>query len=161
MCQWMKHRHAIRYPLIGVLLGTGAPMGWLGWRMLQQPAGGDRVVELSLNPGLYLYLLVGTCLVLAVSGAVAGHLTDRLVEASERLKKLATLDALTGLQNAGQFQGALAVECARAERPGPLTGDGRPRSFQAPQRSVRARDRGQGACAGSQELSPPAFARVM
>jgi diguanylate cyclase (GGDEF)-like protein len=112
----MRIRSTVTYAVTGLLLGLGAPCGWLLWRMLSGEVDLSARSELQGNAALYSYLLVGTCLVLALAGATAGRLADRLLQANRQLRDLASTDALTGIKNAGYFRECLAVECARVER---------------------------------------------
>jgi diguanylate cyclase (GGDEF)-like protein len=78
--------------------------------------GGSAAEEIQAHLVLYVYLLGGTCCSMALSGALAGALADRLHWAVWRLESLAMTDALTELGNRRRFHEDLSVECARADR---------------------------------------------
>jgi len=101
--------------LQGIVLGTGAPLGWL---VIQAMQGNPAHSELSTHPGLYLYMLIGTSTVFAIFGLLIGRQEGRLLEANQRLEELAITDPLTGLHNVGYFHARLAEEHAEAERTG-------------------------------------------
>lgn len=86
------------YALIGALLGLGAPVGLVLVRAVSRD-------EL----GLYLYVGIGTVLVMTVFGAVLGAKEDALA-------RLSWNDALTGLGNRRLFDQRLREELARAAR---------------------------------------------
>jgi diguanylate cyclase (GGDEF)-like protein len=105
------------YPIVGFLLGWGAPVGAL---LLQFAAQGfpspplpflDR--EWSQHPFLYWYMLVGTSLVLTVVGYLLGKNQD--AEDLRNLRKVddAIHDALTGLRTPRQMHELLAMEFKR------------------------------------------------
>lgn len=107
-----------RYAAAGLAVSLGAPGGYLALRALIAPAELTLARELREQLPLYLYLLLATAVAFAAFGAVIGTLTDRLVQANDRLAALATTDALTGLKNARAFHERLGAELARAERSG-------------------------------------------
>lgn len=87
--------------LQGVLLAFLAPTGWL----FIQSARGFSPVELVLEqPGLFLYMLLGSMAVFAAFGWLLG-------KEQQRLARLATIDELTGLANPRMFRQRMA-ECA-------------------------------------------------
>ena len=86
------------YALIGALLGIGAPVGLV----LVRSVSHDEL-------GLYLYVGIGTVLVMTIFGAVLGAKEDALA-------RLTWADALTGLGNRRLFDQRLREELARARR---------------------------------------------
>ncbi|MDP9361753.1 MAG: GGDEF domain-containing protein [Acidobacteriota bacterium] len=99
------------YPLIGLALGPGSPLGALLIRMVAVGAiREDPLRDLAAHAFFYLYQLIGTSLVFAAAGVVAGRRADRLRRAEEFYHRLAEHDPLTGLYNAR----ALADRCRRA-----------------------------------------------
>lgn len=94
---------------------VGAPLGWLLIRRLH---GVPPDVELVANPGLYLYMLLGTIAAFGVFGFLLGRSADRLADYTARLSTMALTDSLTGLRNARYFHARLAEEFAEAERTG-------------------------------------------
>jgi diguanylate cyclase (GGDEF)-like protein len=104
---------AARRALVGVVLGAGAPVGWLAIRWI---GGRTPFAELSATPGLYAYLAIATSLVFAAFGWRLGVLEDRLVAANAELARLARVDSLTGLANARVFSEALPRLTSHARR---------------------------------------------
>jgi diguanylate cyclase (GGDEF)-like protein len=97
---WSRLAYAWRYASVGAVLGVGAPVGAFGLRAL----GGARLAtELREYAFFYLYDLVGTCLVFAVVGFIAGRRADRLRSGRERYRTLSELDSLTNLVNSRTF----------------------------------------------------------
>ena len=93
---------ALRYPVVGVVLGTGAPIGELLLRLMT--GAPDPVQELRANLFFYLYTLVGTCLVFSFAGFYAGRRADQLRRSRDRFHVLAERDDLTHLSNARDFR---------------------------------------------------------
>lgn len=108
---------ARRFALVGLLLATGAPAGWL---LLRTLGGAPPLDELRGNSGLYLYMLLTTAFVLAAFGFVLGEREDRLKQLNRRLDLAAGTDSLTGMRNRRFFVERLEEECRRAERGGHL-----------------------------------------
>ncbi len=109
---WVES-HTWRYTLGGALLGLGAPAGALLLRIL----GGARVfADLRENAFFYLYNLVGTCLVFAAVGFLAGRRADRLRSGRDQYQKLAERDTLTNLVNARTFRSHYERAFAHAAR---------------------------------------------
>ncbi len=105
--------HALRFTLIGAVLGLGGPAGALFLRML----GGARVPEeLRANAFFYLYQLIGTCLVFAAAGFAAGRRADRLRLGRDQYRELSELDSLTRLANAETFRRHYDRSLERAAR---------------------------------------------
>ena len=104
---------ARRFALVGLLLATGAPAGWL---LIQALYGILPSEELRQNTGLYLYMFVATAFVLATFGFVLGEREDRLKRINRRLDLEAMTDPLTGMKNRRFFLERLEEECQRAGR---------------------------------------------
>ena len=92
---------ALRYALLGGLLGVGGPAGALILRML---GGAQWSSELRDHSFFYNYQLVGTCLVFALAGFLVGRRADRLRQGRDRYRQLSELDSLTRLANAETFR---------------------------------------------------------
>ena len=96
----MRARPTVTYPLIGALLGIGSPVAAFLIRLMAIPEVRDRPTDdLGGTAFFYLYNLIGTCLVFAIAGVVAGRRADRLRRDEEFYHDLAEHDALTGLYN--------------------------------------------------------------
>ncbi|HSY49928.1 MAG TPA: GGDEF domain-containing protein [Thermoanaerobaculia bacterium] len=92
------------YTSIGLLLGLGAPAGALLLHMiLDGHARADVLLDLRTDAFFYLYDLIGTSLVFAAAGYIAGARADRLWRAEEFYRRLSDADPLTGLLNARAF----------------------------------------------------------
>lgn len=88
------------YTATGLVLGLGAPAGALLLRMLLNAgARTDPLLELRTQAFFYLYTLIGTSLVFALAGYLAGARAERLRTAEEFYRRLSDLDPLTGLLN--------------------------------------------------------------
>jgi len=108
-------KDSTRGALVGAGLGLGAPLGWFGIRCLH---GAVCLAEMDQNVLLYGYLFVSTETAFIIFGAFSGMLLDRLGEINEQLRRLSTLDPLTGLGNQREFGERLPIEAARARRTG-------------------------------------------
>ena len=104
---------SLLYAGAGMLLGVGAPVGYLIVRALQ--AQGTSVAwalgEISEQAGLYAYMSGGTVIAFGLFGFVLGRHADAL-------EALAGTDPLTGLLNRRAFEERLRDEVARARRYG-------------------------------------------
>ena len=99
----------------GALLGVGAPAGALLLRVL----AGTRVSsDLREHAVFYLYALVGTCLVFAAVGFLAGRRADRLQNGRDAYRMLAERDPLTNLVNPRAFRSHYDRALAHAVRYG-------------------------------------------
>lgn len=107
-------RNRILYPLLGVLVATGAPLGALAIRL----ATGDVAAGIEVRNHLfyYVYELFGTALVFGIVGFFAGLRADRLRAGRERFRELAGRDDLTGLPNRRLFREHYARVVARSHR---------------------------------------------
>lgn len=94
----------VTYPLIGLLLGAGAPVGSFLIRSLAISSVRDQPLgDLRAHAFFYLYELVATSLVFAIAGYLAGRRADRLRRGQAYYHDLAEHDSLTGLHNARAF----------------------------------------------------------
>ena len=100
----MRSTPQLTYPIIGALLGAGAPVGSFLLRILalrnvrEQPFD-----DLRTNVFFYLYELLATSLVFSIAGFVAGRRADHLRQRKAFYHELAEHDSLTGLHNGGAF----------------------------------------------------------
>lgn len=97
-------RPQLLYPIIGLILGAGAPIGSFLLRFLmiadvrQHP-----LADLRAYAFFYLYDFLGTSLVFAIAGFIAGRRADRLRRGEAFYHDLSEHDALTGLHNDRAF----------------------------------------------------------
>ena len=92
------------YPLIGLLLSAGAPIGSFLIRFHAMPSvRGHPLGDLHAHAFFYLYELVATSLVFGIAGFFAGRHADRLRRGEAFYHHLAEHDPLTGLHNARAF----------------------------------------------------------
>ena len=100
----MRPAQQLTYPVIGALLGTGAPLGSFLLRLLAFRSVRERPVDdLRANAFFYLYELLATSLVFSIAGFVAGRHADHLRRRKAFYHELAEHDPLTGLHNLGAF----------------------------------------------------------
>jgi diguanylate cyclase (GGDEF)-like protein len=105
------------YALAGIVLGAGAPVGALIIRMAAFPAVRlEPLADLRIHTFFYAYELLGSCLVFALGGLVAGSRVDRIRRAEEFYHRLADHDPLTGLLNARAFADRHLRTIERARR---------------------------------------------
>jgi len=114
------HRPLV-YALTGAALALGAPLGWLGLRLLAGAFGTGPLPaavarEIAGHRWLYAYLVSSTAVAFAAFGAVLGRLIGERDAANERLAVLAVTDSLTGLRNVRYFHERLTQEWARSRR---------------------------------------------
>jgi len=115
----MRRKPQLTYPVLGLLLGCGAPAGSFLLRFLwiaevrEQP-----LADLRAHAFFYLYGLVATSLVFAIAGFIAGRRAHRLRQGEAFYHELAEHDALTGLYNDRAFMDRYrrALERAAATR---------------------------------------------
>ncbi|MFC4348976.1 GGDEF domain-containing protein [Kordiimonas lipolytica] len=94
--------------LQGMIMGSGAPLGWACIQLLR---GINLRTDISENLPLYLYMLFGTMLVFAVFGSYVGKQESLMQQRSLR-------DTLTGLYNLRHFRDRLDAEIIDARRQG-------------------------------------------
>ena len=97
----MRLSPQLTYPIVGLVLGVGAPVGSFLLRFLsiadvrEQP-----FADLRANAFFYLYELIATSLVFAMAGLIAGRRAHSLRQGEAFYHELAEHDSLTGLHNA-------------------------------------------------------------
>lgn len=106
---------AVRFAVLGAVLGLGAPAGALLLRVL---AGAAPAAELREHAFFYLYGLIGTCLVFAAAGFITGRRADRLRRGRDRYQQLSEIDSLTLLANAETFRRHYTRSVEHAARSG-------------------------------------------
>lgn len=105
-------RPHIRYALIGIVLGLGAPLGSLGLRIaFQWP---DKLTNAIVQEWIegryyYIYMTLGTTIAFGLFGFVLGR-------RNEDLGDLSATDGLTRLYNHRTIQERLTQELQRADR---------------------------------------------
>ena len=105
------------YPLIGLILGVGAPVGAFALRYYSIPdVRLNPARELATHRFFYLYELFGTCLAFGVAGAAAGWHAERLRSAEAFYQNLSEHDPLTGLYNERAFRDRYKRSMERAAR---------------------------------------------
>lgn len=110
----VRVRYRILYAFVGVLLGTGAPLGAL---LIRQMTGTLRPgEEIRAHLFYYTYELVATCLLFAAAGYFMGRRTDFLRAGRDRFRRLAAHDDLTGLPNRRLFGEHFARAVSRSHR---------------------------------------------
>lgn len=96
----IRARPHVTYPLIGILLGFGAPVGAFLIRVIGVAEVRERPLDdLHAHAFFYFYALLGTCVVFAIAGFISGHRADWLRRGREFYHDLAEHDSLTGLYN--------------------------------------------------------------
>lgn len=105
------YRHRFHYALAGVLLSAGAPLGLLLLRTLVlAPRSLEAIqTEIASHRIVYLYVSATTMIAFGLFGYVLGRQTDKL-------QRLSTTDALTGLFNRRGLNTHLKQEHSRARR---------------------------------------------
>ena len=105
------YRHRFHYALAGVLLSAGAPLGLLLLRTLVLALGSQDAIrtELASHRIVYLYVSATTMIAFGLFGYVLGRQTDKL-------QRLSTTDALTGLGNRRGLNAHLKQEHSRSRR---------------------------------------------
>jgi diguanylate cyclase (GGDEF)-like protein len=108
-------RRAKARALQGMAMAAGAPLGWL---LIERIRGAAPAANVAAQPGLYVYMLVGTMVVFGVFGFLLGEHEDRLQRINRELEHLSVTDAITGLRNARYFHARLHEEHAEQARSG-------------------------------------------
>ena len=103
---WLQSSRVWLRMLLGVLLGTGAPLGWLSIRIV---SGESFWEELRDHTGLYLYMLTTTVTAFGLFGAHLGRQESRFEQQS-------VTDGLTGLKNFHYFFARLEEAYAQYQR---------------------------------------------
>jgi len=105
------------YPLIGLILGVGAPVGAFALRYYSIPAVRlNPAGELATHRFFYLYELFGTCFAFGVAGVAAGWHAERLRRAEVFYQNLSEHDPLTGLYNERAFRDRYERSMEREQR---------------------------------------------
>lgn len=100
----MRFSQQVLYPIVGFLLGAGAPVGCFLVRFASNDAVRRRPsADLRRHQFFYVYELLATSLVFGVAGCLAGRRADRLRQGRAFYLELAEHDALTGLHNQRAF----------------------------------------------------------
>ena len=100
----MRAAPHVTYPFVGLLLGSGAPVGSFLIRLLAMPSARDRpLADLQAHAFFSVYELVATSLVFAIAGFAAGRRAERLRQGEAFYHHLADHDPLTGLHNVRAF----------------------------------------------------------
>ena len=97
----------------GAALALGAPLGWLGLRVL---GGASPLDDIAAHPLLYTYLLVATTAAFALFGTLLGAREDALYALNTALAERSVTDSLTGLKNHQYFFARLGEELSRHRR---------------------------------------------
>lgn len=105
------HRRALQ----GAVFGTASALGWI---LLECALGLHPGREITRQPFLYAYLLLGALAGFTAFGWILGRGEDRLLDANARLDEMAVSDPLTGLRNVRYFRARLAEAEAQARRSG-------------------------------------------
>ena len=103
---WLQSSRVRFRTLLGVLLGIGAPLGWLSIRIV---SGEPLWEELRDHTGLYLYMLTTSMTAFGLFGAHLGRQESRLEQQS-------VTDGLTGLKNFHYFFARLEEDYAQYQR---------------------------------------------
>lgn len=111
--------YRVRYMALGGLLGLGAPVGALAWRLLLSDTGPFWVricQEWTQSLFFYNYMLVGTVSIFSVCGYLLGRKSDMLKGEMDAVSVLAITDGLTNVYNHRYLQEHLAIEIEEANR---------------------------------------------
>jgi diguanylate cyclase (GGDEF)-like protein len=119
-------RYRLRYTLVGVLLGLGAPMGAVTGRALWIHRAWWWIwltTDVHIHAYFYLYMAVGCVLAFMVFGYILGGRADvmrqegaNLTDTFQTLNLLAIKDGLTGIYNHRYLQERLSLEMEVADR---------------------------------------------
>lgn len=110
---WRRLPATLTYPVVGAFVGIGAPLGAAALRVAE---GARLTSELAEHRFFYAYQLVGTCMVFAVAGLVAGRRVDHLRARESLYHALSEADALTRLPNVRAFEERYRRALDRAAR---------------------------------------------
>lgn len=103
---WLPSSRVRLRMLVGMLLGVGAPVGWLSIRII---SGESFWEELRDHTGLYLYMLTTSMTAFGLFGAHLGRQESRFEQQS-------VTDGLTGLKNFHYFFARLEEAYAQYQR---------------------------------------------
>ena len=112
--QWRNAPRQHVYPVVGMLLGLGAPVGLALAHAISEPAFPTPawlIEDIARLPTTYAYVLGSTMTALAVLGYVVGRWSDHL-------HRLSVTDPLTGLFNRRFLEARAAEEIDRSRRYG-------------------------------------------
>jgi len=101
----LKNKKFLR-PLQGFILALGAPAGWL---VIQEISGVNPLDDVISNPGIYIYLGIGTALAFLIFGFYVGSY-------EKKIEEQALNDPLTGLGNRNKFYLLAEYELERSFR---------------------------------------------
>jgi hypothetical protein len=107
---WLQSSRVRFRMLLGMLLGIGAPLGWLSIRLASGESLGE---ELRHHTGLYLYMLTTSMTAFGLFGAHLGLQESRFEQQS-------VTDGLTGLKNFHYFFARLEEAYAQYQRTNPF-----------------------------------------
>ena len=100
----MRFSPQLTYPIIGLLLGAGAPIGSFLLRFASiADVRRHPSADIGTHAFFYLYELLATSFIFALAGFIAGRRADRLRRGEAFYHELAEHDALTGLHNNRAF----------------------------------------------------------
>ncbi len=101
-----ERRRVIVRALQGFTLSTGSP---IGWAFIRYFSGVDLLQDIEQNFSFYLYLAIGTAIVITSFGAFVGR-------QEQRLTKMSLVDELTKLYNGRYFHERLLETYAQSIR---------------------------------------------
>lgn len=101
----LKNKKVLR-PIQGFILAVGAPAGWL---IIQELSGIRPIEDMINNPGIYLYLGIGTALAFLIFGFYVGSY-------EKKIEEQALVDPLTGQGNRNKFYLIAEYELERSHR---------------------------------------------
>ena len=109
----MRKSHS--FALLGLSLGTGAPIGILGLRVFFTNLTFQEFLrhEWQDHEFFYVYMFLGTCLVFAAFGFIIGGEEDRLLRKNILLSSEVLTDPLTGLGNHRFLHDTFKIEFRR------------------------------------------------
>lgn len=120
------NRRARAYALCAALLSQGSPIGGLALRAVVE--GQSFEAQLAEHALLYAYMSLATFVAFTTFGYALGRVADERAQrqrvlrlANRRLRRLAEIDALTGVLNRRAIFRRLRAELGRAERQGSYT----------------------------------------
>ena len=115
----LRRYHEKTYALLGTILGLGAPLGALAWRLLWTSEGPlwQRLTQEWIHSSyFYTYMTVSTMIAFTLFGYVLGKKSDALERENRAFNVQAITDGLTNLYNHRYLHQHLSAESARARR---------------------------------------------